>query len=155
MNNPTKKTAPTRGAVFLVRVTVREAHRSFRFCLQNAHPKMRKKTSQSPLAVICAEFKSVLFRSPRGSRQTTDKPHYKNNSSSKCINLLATFSLQEEGANEKRLVNSPQIATRVCVIKKKRRKGNFAVCRTKNLQASSRALRARRGGLRSLHRAAF
>jgi len=33
--------------------------------------------------------------------QTTDKPHYKNNSSSKCINLLATFSLQEEGAKKK------------------------------------------------------
>ena len=33
--------------------------------------------------------------------QTTDKPHYKNNNSSKCINLLATFSLQEEGAKKK------------------------------------------------------
>ena len=74
--------------------------------------------------------------------QATDKLYQKNYSSSKCINLLAAFSLQEVGAIEKAALCSADNRKRLPAYKKKRHKRDFALC-------------GGRGGFRSLHRAAF
>jgi hypothetical protein len=43
----------------------------------------------------------VIIGSPSGRAQAADKPYRKNYSSSKCIILLAAFSLREVGAKKK------------------------------------------------------